>query len=87
MIDEPYGTTLAQRARQYALTIMAQHTFEEAKKQKLICNLQDEQNGNLLLQGVALRICKGEYAFFPQDRAEIYPWIDSLRVFNVGVSI
>lgn len=85
-VDGVYGSTLEQRARQYALSIMAQHTFEEAKKQKYICDLRDENTGKLLLQGVALRICKEEYTFYPQNMPEIYPWVESLKIFNVGVS-
>lgn len=77
---------LSHLARQYALTVMAQHTFEEAVKQKLICDVQDEETGRSMLQGVAFRASKGEYASYPTEQPEISPWIASLGVLNVGVS-
>lgn len=84
--ETPATSPMALRARQHALTIMAKHTFEEAQKVKLICDLADEESGRLMLQGVALRVAKRDYAVFPRDRPEMMPWITGLCFLNVGVS-
>ena len=77
---------LGLRAREHALTIMAKHTFEEAKKEQLICDLRDDSTGREMLQGVALRVSKGNFAVFPREKPEMMPWITGLCLLNVGVS-
>lgn len=80
-------SSLGLRARQLALSIMAKHTFQEAKKEQLICNLQDEVTARATLQGVALRISKGDYAIYPRENDSLHPWTTALCLLNVGVSM
>lgn len=88
-LDSHYvsGSTPAQEARRLALGIMAQHTYEEAQTLKLICNIVDEYTGRKMLQGVALRVSKGDYAVYPREQEALMPWIAGLCLLNVGVSI
>jgi hypothetical protein len=79
-------SSLGLRARQHALSIMAKRTFEEARKEQLICKIQDEQTGREMLQGVAFRVSKGDYANYPREVNEMSPWTASLCLLNVGVS-
>ena len=73
-------------ARQHALSVMAEHTYQEAKKEELVCPIQHDQLDRQNLQVVALKISRGQYAFWPRDDEAVMPFVSSLCQLNVGVS-
>ncbi|UZJ55644.1 hypothetical protein CBS101457_004964 [Exobasidium rhododendri] len=83
----PGLSPLSLRARQHALRIMARHTFEEAKKEQLICNLRNKDTDRPFLQAIALRISKGNYAIFPHEAQDSLPWTTGLCMLNVGAAM
>ncbi|UZJ55708.1 hypothetical protein CBS101457_005028 [Exobasidium rhododendri] len=86
-IQTPRLSPLGLRARQHALTIMSRHTFVEAKREELICSLLEEETDRPMLQLVALRVSKGNYAIFPRSKPEIMPLITGLCLLNVGAAM
>ena len=74
-------------ARQHALSIMAKHTYQEAKKEQLICPIQHDHFNREYLHAVALKISRGHYAFWPRGDESVIPFISSLCQLNVGVSL